>query len=206
MSLWDNLKNGPLNPFYMYEREDPEKNANKYLNQIPGEQERYLNPFITAGQTAGNTLTGEYGKMLNPTDFINKIMAQYSLSPGAKYQSGLLTKGIANTAASGGYAGTPEAQRQYAQTANDVMSQDMQEYLKNALGVYDTGLSGEQDIYGKGFEASGSLADALASVLGSQGGLAFQQGTQSNMDRQAFMNAMIKALSQGAGAQSGGGF
>lgn len=206
MSIWDNLKNGPLNPLYPWEREDPQKEANKYLSQIPGTQEKYLNPFISAGQTAGNTLSGEYGKMLDPTDFINQIMSKYTMSPAAKYQSGLLTKGIANTAAAGGYAGTPEAQRQYAETANNVMSGDMQQFLQNALGVYGTGLSGEQDIYGKGFTASGDLADALSSVLGSQGGLAFQSGTQSNMDRQAFMNALLKALSQGAGAQSGGGF
>lgn len=205
MSLWDSLKNGPANPFYMWERDDPEKMANKYLGQIPGVAQQYYNPYIQGGQDAGNILKGQYGNMVNdPTGFINNIMSKYQMSPGAKYQSGLLTKGIENDAAAGGYAGTPEAQRQYAQTANDVMSQDMQQYLQNALGVFGGGLSGEQDFYNKGFTASGDIVDALASVLGSQGGLAFNTGTQSNMDRQALLNAITKALSSGAGASSGG--
>jgi hypothetical protein len=207
MSLWDSIKNGPLNPLYPWEREDPQSEANKYLGQIPGIAKQYYNPYISQGQTAGNKLTDQYGNLINdPTGIINKIMAGYSMSPGAKYQSGLLTKGIANTAAAGGFAGTPEAQRQYAQTAGDVTSEDMQQYLQNALGAYGAGLSGESDIYNKGFQASGDLVDALSSVLGSQGGLAFNQGTQSNMDRQALMNAIMKAFSGGAGAYSGGGF
>lgn len=207
MSLWDSLKNGPANPFYMWERDDPEGNANKYLNQIPGAEGKYYDPFIQGGQDAGNILKGQYGNMVNdPTSIINQIMSKYSMSPGAKYQSGLLTKGVANNAAAGGYAGTPEANREYAQTANDVMSQDMQQYLQNALGIYGQGISGEQDFYNKGFNASGSMADAIGGVLGSQGGLAFNQATQSNMDRQALFNAITKALSGGMGASSGGGF
>lgn len=204
MGLFDNFKESPLNPFYPWQREDPKSEANKYLNQIPDVEKSYYNPFIQGGQQAGNVLSGAYGNMLNdPTEFINNILAKYKESPGAQYQSGLLTKGIANTAAAGGYAGTPEAQREYAETAQNVMSGDMQQFLQNALGVYGTGLSGEQDFYNKGFTASGSLADAIASVLGSQGGLAFNQATQSNMDRQAMMNALLKAISGGAGVSSG---
>jgi hypothetical protein len=207
MSFWDSIKSGPLNPLYPWERENPEQEANKYLGQIPDIEKQYYNPFIQGGQDAGNILKGQYGSMVDdPTGFINKILSQYKQSAGAKYQTGLVAKEIGNTAAAGGYAGTPEAQRQFGQEASDINSQDMQQFLQNALGVYGTGLSGEQDFYNKGFNASGSLADALASVLGSQGGLAFNQGTQSNMDRQALMNALMKALAQGGGAQAGGGF
>lgn len=204
MSIWDNFKNSPLNPLYPWEREDPQKEANKYLGQIPDIEKGYYNPFIQGGQDAGGVLKNQYGSMVNdPTGFINNILAKYKQSPGAKYQTDLVAKGIGNTAAAGGYAGTPEAQRQFGQEASDINSQDMQQFLQNALGAYGTGMEGEENFYNKGFEASGSLADALASVLGSQGGLAFNQGTQSNMDRQAFMNALMKALSGGAGAMSG---
>jgi hypothetical protein len=204
MGFFDNFKNSPVNPFYMWERDDPEKEANKYLGQIPGVEHQYYDPFVQSGQEAGGMLKGQYGSMLNdPTGFINKILAQYKQSPGAQYQTGLVAKGIGNTAAAGGFAGTPEAQRQYAQSASDISSQDMQQFLQNALGVYGTGLSGEQDIYGKGFTASGSLADALASVLGSQGGLAFKAGSDRNADRQALLNAVMKALANKTGVTAG---
>jgi hypothetical protein len=82
----------------------------------------------------------------------------------------------------------------------------MQQFLSNALGIYGGGISGEQDIYGKGFNASGSLADMLAGNLGSQAGLAFQGAQQSNQNRNSLMNALSKLLATGGGAALGFGF
>jgi hypothetical protein len=203
MSLWDDYSGSSLNPFNMIKRDDPQKEANRYLSQIPGIGKQYYNPFIQGGQKAGGILEGEYGKLLNPTSFINDIMKNYSESKGAQYEKNELGRGIGATAAAGGFAGTPEHQKEYGKMAEGIMSQDMQQYLQNALGVYGMGLGGERDIYGKGYEASGSLADLLAGNLGAQGGLAFQSASQKNASRDAFMNALMKALSTGAGAAMG---
>lgn len=204
MSLWDDYSGSMLNPLNMFKREDPQKDANRYLSQIPGIGKQYYNPFIDSGKKAGGILEGEYGKLLKPTSFIDDIMKNYSQSAAAKYQQDQLGRGIGATAAAGGFAGTPEHQKEYATMAQDVMSGDMQQYLQNALGVYDRGVGGERDIYNKGFQASGSLADLLSGVLGSQAGLAFQAGSQTNASRDAFMSALMKALSTGAGAMGGG--
>ena len=135
-------------------RQDPAKQARKYLDQIPGMGREAYNPYIERGGRAGNILEGEYGKLLNPTSFIDEIMKNYNLSQGAQYQKDILGKGIGSTAAAGGYAGTPEHQRSYGEMADKIVSGDMQQYLQNALGVYNTGLSGEQGFYGTGFDAS----------------------------------------------------
>ena len=203
MSFWDSIKNGPINPFYMWQRDDPAKDANKYLNQIPGVGNKYYNPFIERGGQAGDTLQGAYGKLMNPTSFMDDIMKNYSLSQGAQYERDKLGKGIGATAAAGGFAGTPEHQQSYGEMADKIMSGDMQQYLQNALGIYNTGLSGEQDFYNKGYGASGSLADLLGGTLSSQAGLAFKADSDRNSDRQALMNALMKALAQGAGAGMG---
>lgn len=183
---------------------DPAKEANKYLNQIPGTGHEYYDPFINQGREAGNTLKDQYGRMLNPTKFMDDIMKDYQMSQGATYKRDQLGRGIGNTAAAGGIAGTPEHQRQYGQMANDIMSQDMDTYLKNALGISERGLQGEEGFYNKGFEASGSLADMLSSLLGSQAGLAFQSTSQKNANNSALMSALMKALATGAGAYLGG--
>lgn len=180
--------------------EDPTEAANQYLNQIPGIGKQYYNPFIESGQRAGSTLEGSYGKMMNPTDFIDEIMKHYSQSEGSKYEQNQLGRGIGATAAAGGYAGTPEHQQAYGQMASGLMSKDMNQYLQNALGVYGQGLSGEQDIYNKGYESSGSLADLLGGNLASQGTLAFQGVQQRNANKMALFNAIAKAFSSGAGA------
>lgn len=202
MGFFDNFKNSPVNPFYMWERESPEDAANKYLEQIPQQGKQYYNPFIERGARSGNILEGEYGKLLQPTSFIDEIMKHYSTSPGAQYQGDKLTRGIGATAAAGGFAGTPEHQREYGETAHKIMSDDMQQYLQNALGVYGKGLSGNEHFFDTGYNASSSLADLIGGTLSSQGTLGFKAASDRNADRQALMNALIKALASGGG---GGG-
>lgn len=204
MSLLNDYWESNLNPLNMFRRTDPSKMANKYMDQIPGVGKQYYNPFIDRGERAGSKLEGEYGKLMNPTSFMDEIMKHYTESEGAKYEKNELGRGIGATAAAGGFAGTPEHQKEYGEMASGLMSKDMQQYLQNALGVYNTGLSGEQDFYGKGFDASGKLADMIGGTLASQGGMAFQQGSQTNASRDAFMNALMKALGQAAGAGAGG--
>ncbi len=204
MSVWDWYKESNLNPMSLFHQDDPAKAANKYMDQIPGIGKESYNPFIESGKRAGGTLEAEYGKQLNPTSFIDDIMKNYSMSKGAEYKKDQLSRGIGATAAAGGFAGTPEHQREYGEMSEGIMSDDMHQYLMDALGVYGSGIKGEQDIYGKGFDASGSLADYLGSVMGAQGGLAFQGVQQRNANNQALMNALIKAFSQGGGAAAGG--
>lgn len=204
MSLWGDYKGSVLNPVNLFAREDPMKDANRYLEQIPGVGKQYYNPYIDQGRRAGSLLESEYGKLLKPTSFIDDIMKNYNMSKGAMYKRDQLGRGIGATAAAGGYAGTPEHQLEYGEMADKLMSDDMQQYLQNALGVYGTGLSGEQGFYGKGFEASDRLAELIAGMLSSQAGGAFQSANQTNASRDAFLNNIIKAFSQGGGSMGGG--
>ena len=89
--------------------------------------------------------------------------------------------------------------------ADKLLSEDMQQYLQNALGVYGQGLAGEQGFYNTGFQASQNLADMLAGNLGSQAGLAYQGQQQKNMNQQALVNALMKLLGTAGGAGLGFG-
>lgn len=204
MGFFDNFKDSPLNPFYMFQRDNPQKDANKFMNPIPGVGKQYYNPFIDRGARAGNQLEGEYGKMMNPTSFMDDIMKNYKMSAEAQYEQDKLGKGIGATAAAGGFSGTPEHQTEYGEMAGKIMSGDMQQYLQNALGIYNQGIGGEEGFYNKGYDASSSLADLIGGNMASQGGLAFKAGSDRNADRGALMNAIIKAFTQGGGAVAGG--
>lgn len=183
---------------------DPSKGAMPYLDKIPGVGKQYYNPFIDRGARAGNTLEDQYGKMMDPTSFMDEIMKHYNMSEGAQYEQDKLGKGMAGTAAAGGVAGTPQHQQEFGEMAHKIMSGDMQQYLKNALGIQDRGLKGEENFFDKGFDASGSLADLIGGTYGSQAGLKFQGQQQQNMNRQGLMKALGKLLSTGAGAYYGG--
>lgn len=179
--------------------QNPANAAQPYLQQIPGVGHQYYDPYIQQGQQAGQALQSEYGKQLDPATFMNQIMEQYKPSEAYQGRQDDLMKQMAAVAGQGGYAGTPMAQRQYGEQANRIMSEDQQQYLQNALGIYGQGISGEQQIAGRGYEAGGSMADLLGSNLNQQGGLAFQGQGQQNQQRQDLMKALAQMLGGGMG-------
>jgi hypothetical protein len=80
----------------------------------------------------------------------------------------------------------------------------MQQFLQNVLGVFGTGLSGEEGIANRGFDASKSLTDLLGGALNQQGGLAFQDQQQKNQNKNDLWHMFGKALGAGAGGLLGG--
>lgn len=173
----------PLGLFSKKKSEDPSKAANQYLSQIPGIGQQYMNPYVQQGQQAQGVLQGQYNQLMSPTSFMDTIMSQYQPSQAYQFQLGDLTSQIGNTAAAGGVAGTPLHQRQQAEMAQNLMSKDMQQYLQNALGIYGTGLQGEQGFYNTGFGASKELMDLLGGALNQQAGLAFNAAQQQQQNK-----------------------
>ncbi len=189
MGFWNNLFGGG-------NQEDPMQ----YLNQIPQQTGQYLNPYIQQGQQAGSAAQGQYGQMAqNPMDFLNQIMAGYKPSQGYQYKQGVMGRDMANTAASGGFRGTNEDQRQRGELINALMGQDMQQYLQNVLGIQGTGLQGQELGAGRGFQASGDMANITGTNLSERAGLRMNQENQRITDR----GNMMKMLASIAGAASG---
>lgn len=186
--------------------DNPADAANQYLNQIPGVGHQYYDPYVTGGREAGDKLKGQYGNLIDdPNAFIDKLMEGYEPSKGFQFKKDQLTKQMGNTAASGGFAGTSYDQMQQGQGVDNLLSQDMQDYLSNVFGAYKTGLAGEGDIFNKGFDASGKLADLLGGALNQQGGLAFQGTQQKNQNQAQLFQSLIKALGMAGGMGMTGG-
>ncbi len=169
--------------------------ANQYLNQIPGVAHQGYDPYVNAGRDAsGKTKSAYEGMMDDPTGFINKLMEGYKPSEGYQFQKEQLTKELGNTAAAGGIAGTPQDQLNQGEAVQKLLSGDMQQFLQNVLGRYDTGLKGEEGIASRGYDASGKLTDTLGTTLGAQGGLAFQDVQNKNQNTKDLWNMFGQAL------------
>ncbi len=180
--------------------DDPSQAAMPYLNQIPGVGHSTYDPYINRGNAAGNKLSGQYDELLNdPTALINKLMEAYRPSEGYQFQKKELTDFMGNNAAAGGFSGTPYDTNQQAGRIQGLLSQDMQQFLTNALGRYDKGLTGFQGFADQGFESSKGLGDLLGNNLAAQGGLAFQGQQQKNSNQ----NQMFQALAQVLGGVGG---
>ena len=163
------------------DKKNPMDDANEYLNKIPGVAHDTYDFYGEAGKDASGKTKDMYEQLMNdPTGFMNKLMEGYKQSDGYNFQKDQLTKEMGNTAAAGGIAGTPQDQMNQASGIQGLLGKDMQQYLQNAFGAFQTGLGGEEGIATRGYDANKSLGDILGSALNQQGGLAFQNAQQNN--------------------------
>ncbi len=181
---------------------DPTKKASERLGQIPGQAEPYYSPYINAGKGAMDTLNNQNKDLLSGGKQ-NQLGESYKESPG--YQARLraaMTAG-SNAAASGGYLGTPVNQEDMMNRATDVASQDYDTYMRNQIGLYDTGYGGTKDINQQGFDASKGMADTVSNVTGQQAGLDYVGDAGRNTYKQGGWKNAFSGGAQAASSAAG---
>lgn len=165
---------------------NPANAAKPYLDQVPGAVSPYLQPYINQGQQAGGQLQSQFGQAINdPGALSAKLGAGYKQSPGYQFKLHQSLMAGDNAAAAGGMAGTPAHQQTQMQLANDIASQDFNDYMSRILGVYNKGLEGEQGFQTQGFGASKDLGETIGNSLLNQGKLAYMGAAQQNEANQA---------------------
>lgn len=185
----------------LFSRQDPNKEAMKYLNQIPGQSHQTYDPYIQRGQQAGQGLDEQYGQMMNdPASFYDNLMKRYQPSQRYQMQNAEGQRVAGNAAAAGGMRGTAQDVGNAAQISQGLMANDMRDWYGNVSGLMGKGMAGQQHEADQGFDASRALGGDLMNTMGQQGGLAFQGAQGGNKD----FNAILKMLMQGGGAALGG--
>lgn len=160
---------------------DYEKDTNNILNKIPPQLREFLMPYINAGTGALGKAGGEYDKLLaDPNALISRLGAGYKASPGYQWKLNQGENAITNAQAAGGMAGSGQHQQLAGQLAENLANQDYYDYLKDVLGLFGTGLQGEQGLTELGAGAGGSLAASLAAILQDKAKLRYQGGLNKN--------------------------
>lgn len=179
---------------------NPADAAMPYLQQVPGTITPYYQPYVDAGNTALNTLMGQYSTLLtNPEAIMQLLGGSYQQSPGYQYNYNSAMNGVNNAAASGGMLGTPAHESEAANAAYGVSNQDYYNYLDHMFKLYGMGLSGEEGINQMGYQASNSLAQALGQNLNSEAGLAYAGQMNQNKSEADLWNSLIGLGSAGLG-------
>ena len=192
MGMFDFIKNNPIassiglgaggaalgSAFSNYT--NPAEAASPYLEQARRDLPQYYQPYMDAGKRQLPDLESGYSSMMDPNAFIQKIGAGYQASPGFEWmkKQGMLAS--QNAAAAGGMLGSPQHERESAEMVTGLANQDFYNYLKHALGTYQSGIAGKQGLYDTGFGASTALGENLSSILGSQAGLAYEGQNAEN--------------------------
>lgn len=171
---------------------NPANAAMPYMNQIPGTMTPYYQPYINAGNAMIPRLQGQYGQLTsNPGQFINNMGQNFHQSPGFQFQTSQALNAANRAAAAGGMLGSPEEQQNIATTTNGLANQDYYNYLNHAMNAYGMGLSGEQNMFNTGYNASNNLATNLAQALMSQSQLAYAGQEDQNQQQGAGLGSML---------------
>lgn len=186
---------------------NPADAAMPYLNQIPGMEKSYLEPYINRGNEASNALTPQFNEMTkDPAAFLENIMKSYTPSRSYQLRLGESERAAGNSAAAGGMRGSLNDITNESRIADSLLGEDMQQWLKNVLGIQKEGTEGLGHESDTGFSASTGLTSDLSNVLGTQAGLAFQGQANQNQSRSDLLSGLIKAFGSVAGfALPGGG-
>jgi hypothetical protein len=179
--------------------QNPADSASPYLEAIPGYVDKYMNPYIDMGQTAGGIAQNQYAQMASdPTGYYNSIYDSYNQSDYEKYMSDQLAKTQQNTAAAGGFSGTQNDVNQQMTTQNALLSQDWNKYLEQVMGIQGGGLQGEQKMYNTGYNASTNALQGMTGYANSMAGLNYKGTQNQNAYNQSQNDAMLKTMTTGA--------
>ena len=160
---------------------DPYAEAESSLQQIPGEMEQQMSPYIQAGREAVPTLESQYSALLkDPTSLMKAIGSKYQASPGYQYNVDQATRAANQASAAGGMVGSPAEQAELAKTVTGLSSRDYGEFMNRALGLYGEGLQGWGGLERGGQQASQQMAENLARAQESQASLKAAQAQSEN--------------------------
>lgn len=173
----------------------PSKQANRYLDQIPGQMQPYYQPYMDAGKGSLETLQNQYGDLIgDPGKKYADLGAGYKESPGYQYKLQQALGAQANAQARGGMLGTPQDQTYAMQTANDIASQDFNDYMEKVLGLYGTGLKGNEGIEQQGYEANTNYGNMLGSITGQKARNSYDERIAKNKARAKMWGDVFKTI------------
>lgn len=174
---------------------NPADAAMPYLDQIPGMEKGYYEPYIQHGNKAYNTLNPKFTQMgNNPAEFLQQLMGKYEPSRDYQLKNDEMLKAAGNTAAAGGMRGSLNDISHESRISDVLMGDDMQKWIQNVLGIQGKGLEGLGHQFDTGFNATQGLTGDLSNVLGTQSGLAFQGQANQNQSRGDTLSGLLKAL------------
>lgn len=154
---------------------DPRKEGMPFLKHTGQDLKDIYSPYMKHGEQTFTPMQQQLSQLLSdPGSRLNQIGMGYKESPGFEFQKQQALQGAGHAAAAGGMAGTPMHQQQAMALAQNLASQDYNNWLKNALGLYGQGMKGSEDIYNIGAQMAGGLGGQIGQLGQSEAQLAAQ--------------------------------
>lgn len=143
--------------------------AGSEMERLLGKAGENFNPYMDAGKNALPQFQEWMKQYKNPQEFMQNVFSNYNMSPMAMNQMGQSQRAANQAASASGLTGSTAHMREAGNIANQATQNDMQQYLKNILGIggqYGQGLNSLMGMGMQGAQGMGSLYGNNANALG----------------------------------------
>lgn len=182
----------------------PYEEAMKQYQQYAGKAEGTQNPFLEYGKAGMPLFQNWLQGMQNPSGFINNQMNNYQESPYAQFQQQQGLRAAQNMGSASGLTGSTPLMMQAQQNAQNISSQDMNQWLQNVLGInsqYGAGLNNQIQT-GQG--AANQLTGLYGDMGRQMGEAAYGQAAGQNQDKSNIWGGLLGMAGTVAGSMFGG--
>lgn len=150
------------------------------------------NPFYAAGTGAIPQYQDWLSNMKDPASFINKLMGQYQSSPWEQIMQQQARRAGVNAASASGLIGSTPYLQQAQQNASQISQMDMQNWLKNVLGINTEYGHGQENLMTGGQHAADMLTNLENEAGQYYGGTAYGQEAGRQYDRSGLFSGITK--------------
>lgn len=170
------------------------KRAQEILSQIPGTMKPYYQPYMEAGQASLGDLRDILPQLLHdPGSFLNQMGEHFHQSPGYQFAYQQAMNAAKRMGGAQGMVGSPQQTQMAEQLATGLGNQEYYKWMDQAQNLFGQGLGAEQHLTDVGYNASNTLAQALAQAMMSQAGLQYSQGQNKFQENQGMFGNLLGA-------------
>lgn len=171
---------------------NPADVASQNLSNLPPFLQMLFQNIGNRGEQSAGTLMDQYNKLINdPSSILSSLGKNYQQSPGYQFNKDQALSAASNAAAAGGMLGSPAHQQNAMDVATNLASKDYNDYLKNALGLFGTGLGGLEGFNQKGFQATEDFAKMIQDYFNSNAQLAYEGQAAKNQKNSDLLNKLF---------------
>lgn len=161
---------------------DPYADAMKRMTPFFQQAQGFQNPFYNAGTGAIGNYQNMLQQMSDPSKFMNTLMGNYQQSPWAKTLLQTTQQAGNNAASASGLVGSTPFLQASQQNAQNISSQDMQNWIGQVLGINNQALQGYGNLMNVGQGAANNLSNLFSNYGNAAGQAGYGEAVQHNQN------------------------
>jgi hypothetical protein len=176
---------------------EPYKDAMKQYQEWANKAQGVQQPYLDAGKRGMGNFEDWLGGIKDPSSFINHLMNGYQESPWAKFSQDQATRAAQNQGSASGLTGSTPLMQFAQQNAQNISSQDMNQWLSHVLGINTQYGTGESDLMHGGQNSANALTNMYGDLGRQMGDAAYGRRAGEQQDRNNMWGGLFDMFKNG---------